>query len=116
MKVAIAVLAMVSSAIAGNLLLKSAAVATHSSSFLGQISDPRTLFGLMLFGASAFGYLALLKLVPLNIAQSFMALQFVGVILGSYLVLNEPLPTLRLVGVALIAVGIVVVGFSQSSG
>jgi undecaprenyl phosphate-alpha-L-ara4N flippase subunit ArnE len=108
------VAAMVLAACAGNMLLK---LGADASRFQGSapLLDLRLLIGAGLFGCALLFYVLLLKRVPLNVAQSFMALQFVGVILASYVFLQEPLPALRIVGVALIACGVILVGYSSSS-
>jgi drug/metabolite transporter (DMT)-like permease len=45
----------------------------------------------------------------LSIAQPIMASVFVIVPFGSYIFLNEPLPPMRIIGLVLIAAGVVVV-------
>jgi drug/metabolite transporter (DMT)-like permease len=106
---------MIAGACAANLLLKIGS-ATDLSRGLAAYLDWRILTGLALFALSAIFYLLLLRRVPLNVAQSFMALQFVGVILGSYFILHEPLSALRMVGVLFIAIGIVLVAVSHTAG
>ena len=59
-------------------------------------------------------YSALLRLLPLNVAQSFAALQFVGVIVASRVVLGEDLTWLRFIGIATIVAGILIVGASKT--
>ena len=54
--------------------------------------------------------------LPLNIAQSFAAIQFIAVILASTLVLSEPIAIPRWIGIALIAIGIVIVGLTADRG
>jgi undecaprenyl phosphate-alpha-L-ara4N flippase subunit ArnE len=51
--------------------------------------------------------------LPLNIAQSFAAGQFIAVILAASLVLSEAISTAQWVGIFLIAAGIAIVGWSQ---
>jgi undecaprenyl phosphate-alpha-L-ara4N flippase subunit ArnE len=108
------VAAMVLAACAGNMLLK---LGVDASGLQGTVPllDLRVLLGASLFGCALLFYVLLLKRVPLNVAQCFMSLQFVGVILASYLFLHEPLPALRIAGVALIACGVILVGYSSSS-
>jgi drug/metabolite transporter (DMT)-like permease len=50
--------------------------------------------------------------MPLNVAQSFAALQFVAVILASAWFLGEPISGVRWLGIALIIAGILTVGIS----
>jgi drug/metabolite transporter (DMT)-like permease len=46
--------------------------------------------------------------MPLNLAQSLASVQFVAIILASALVLAEPIPLPRLIGIVLILAGVVV--------
>lgn len=112
MKIAALIATMIVSAIIGNLLLK-LGVTGGGGGFWDKVLQVRTIAGLALFASAAMLYLAVLQKLPLNVAQSFMALQFAGVILASYFLLGEALPPLRLLGVVLIAVGVAAVGGSQ---
>jgi drug/metabolite transporter (DMT)-like permease len=49
-----------------------------------------SIAGLALFGCGGIVYAILLRRVPLNVAMSFTAAQFVGVIFAASLVLGEP--------------------------
>ena len=109
-------LATIASVVCGNLLLKLGAMRSTESGLVAWVVDWRILSGLALFSAGAVFYLLLLRRLPLNVAQSFLVAQFVGVILGSYFILHEPLPLIRLGGIVLIIAGIVVVSFSYSAG
>jgi drug/metabolite transporter (DMT)-like permease len=109
------VAAMVAAACAGNLLLKLGAISMGTlSSSLFAFADWKLISGFALFVLAAFFYLTLLRRMPLNVAQSLMALQFVAVILSSCLVLHEPLPPLRLAGVCVITVGVLLVALSHA--
>ena len=58
-------------------------------------------------------YILILQWLPLNVAQSFAAAQFIAVILASSWFLSEPIEPSQWLGIGLIALGIVVVGWSQ---
>jgi drug/metabolite transporter (DMT)-like permease len=58
-------------------------------------------------------YVVLLTRVPLNVATSIAALNFVAVLLAARFVIGEPIPPLRYVGFACIVIGIYVVGLTQ---
>ena len=49
-------------------------------------------------------------------AQAFAATQFIAVILASSLLLSEPIPFARWIGIGLIACGIAVVGTTTGQG
>ena len=109
------VTAMVAAACAGNVLLKLGADAARFET-ISSLLDWKLLLGAALFGCALMLYILLLKRMPLNVAQCFMSLQFVGVILAAYFVLHEPLPALRVAGVTLIALGVILVAVSNSGG
>jgi undecaprenyl phosphate-alpha-L-ara4N flippase subunit ArnE len=105
-------MAMVLAAAAGNVLLKLAATAPHHTK-LALLLDWRLASGIVLFATALAAYVLLLRRWPLNVAQSLMALQFVAVIAMSYIVLREPLPPLRVLGVMAIVIGVICVAFSH---
>ncbi len=102
------------STVAANLLLKAGVAADPTGGFITKLLQPHVLLGLALFGAGAMLYLLVLARLPLNVAQSALALQYVGVMLGSVVVLGEPMPPARLLGAALITSGVILVGLSAT--
>jgi len=68
--------------------------------------------GVAAFGASLLIYTELLQWLPLNVAQSLGASQFIAVIVASAWFLAEPIPVGRWIGIVLIAIGIATVGLS----
>ena len=100
---------MLTCAVVGNLLMKIGTATAPSPALLGLWSW-KTLAGFATFGFSGLVYAWLLKFLPLNVAQSFAAAQFVSIILASAIVLAEPIPPARWIGIALIIFGIVIVG------
>ncbi|MGH7102954.1 MAG: EamA family transporter [Acetobacteraceae bacterium] len=105
--------AVIVSVVAGNLLLKSGVAADPTGGLVTKLLQPYVLLGLALFGTGAMLYLLVLERLPLNVAQSVLALQYVGVMLGSVVVLGEPMPPARVIGAILIAAGVLVVGLSS---
>jgi drug/metabolite transporter (DMT)-like permease len=65
--------------------------------------------GLFLFGLSALVWLVVLSRASLSFAYPFASLTYVLILLFDRFWLNESVPGLRWVGVALIAVGIVLI-------
>ncbi|MGH7070403.1 MAG: hypothetical protein ACREFO_10355 [Acetobacteraceae bacterium] len=106
--------AVVLSTVTANLLLKVGVTADPTGGFIAKLLHPNVLLGLALFGAGAILYLLVLARLPLNVAQSVLALQYVGVMLGSVLVLGEPMPPARVLGAALITGGVILVGLSAA--
>jgi drug/metabolite transporter (DMT)-like permease len=71
--------------------------------------EPYIWLGLALFGISAAVWIVVLSRVSLSFAYPFAALTYVIILLFDRLVLHEPVPSLRWVGVLLIMGGIVLV-------
>ena len=104
---------MIGCTVAANVFLKAGAMVPAAERTIAGLCDWRTLLGFTFFGASAIVYSGVLQWMPLNLAQSIAASQFVAVILASALILAEPIPLARLLGIALIVAGIVVVSFTE---
>jgi len=103
---------MISCTVAANLLLKLGA-SDPKTAFLVGIASWRTFLGLTAFGMAAILYTFVLKVFPLNLAQSFTALQFIAVICAAALILDEPISAGRWFGIGLIAAGIAVVAVAD---
>ena len=73
---------------------------------------PLLWVGLVMFGVSAAFWLVVLSRVPLSIAYPLVGMSYVLVVLIAKLVLHESVPALRWVGVAIVALGIAVIGAS----
>jgi undecaprenyl phosphate-alpha-L-ara4N flippase subunit ArnE len=99
---------MVLCTVAANLLLKLGSQDVPSPLLLGLLSW-RTAGGLAAFGCAGLFYAAALRFLPLNVAQSYAAVQFVAVILAAKLVLGEPVPLGRWLGISMIMGGILIV-------
>jgi len=112
MKIALGIVAIVSCTICANLLLKvGAGASTQEKVFLG-VFGWKTALGLFAFAAAGVMYAWILKWLPLHVAQGIAAAQFIGVILASWLVLSEHISGAQWVGIALIAAGIAITGWS----
>lgn len=98
--------------VAANLLLKIGAGRAAPQMLFGLLSWTSVL-GLAFFGCAGLVYAWLLKSLPLNIAQSFAAAQFIAVILAASLVLSESISLAQWIGIFLIAAGIAIVGWAQ---
>jgi drug/metabolite transporter (DMT)-like permease len=104
--------AMIGFTVAANLMLKLGADVPKTERFLFGMLGWKSVAGLALFGCGGVVYAFLLRQVPLNVAQSFTAAQFVGVIVAASLVLGEPISPARWLGIACICLGIFVVGLT----
>jgi drug/metabolite transporter (DMT)-like permease len=108
MKAVAPLLAMIGCCVAANLLMKLGSQDIPSPVLFGFLSW-RTVFGLAAFGLGGLFYAAALRYLPLSVAQSYAAAQFVAVILASKLVLGEPVPVGRWFGISMIMGGILIV-------
>ena len=105
---------MISCTVGANLFMKLGASAPESSRWFGILS-PLTATGVGCFALAAIVYAWLLQYLPLNVAQAIASIQFVAVILAARWVLDEPVTSMRWVGILLIAVGIAVVGWTADA-
>lgn len=101
-------LAMVLLSVSANLCFKSGAERA-ADSLLGLLNY-KIVLGFLCFGVAALLYIVVLRVLPLNVAQSLAAMQFVAVIVAAHFVLGEPIGAVRLLGIGLIFSGIVLVG------
>jgi drug/metabolite transporter (DMT)-like permease len=106
-------LAMITFTVIANLLLKTGAVVNPAGSYYTHLLNWRIALGLASFATAACFYVLVLQWLPLNVAQSFTAAQFVAVILASAWILSEPIGPAQWTGIALITAGIAIVGWSQ---
>lgn len=114
MRIAVALILMISSTIIANLLLKIGAMAPPGANAVFRNVSWQSLAGIFAFGFSLLIYTWVLRSIPLNVAQAFTAFQFVGVVLASAILLSEAIPPLRWVGLALIAAGILLVAITSN--
>lgn len=115
MKLLAAFATMIFLTVTANLLLKSGATAPGvASDNLLSLLNWRVIAGLFSFALGAAFYVLILTKLPLNVAQSFAALQFVAVVIASWLILGEPIGGLRWAGIGLIGAGVVLVGITVS--
>jgi undecaprenyl phosphate-alpha-L-ara4N flippase subunit ArnE len=106
-------LAMIACTVAANLLMKLGSGDARSP-LLFDLLSWRTVLGLSVFGCAGLFYAWVLRVLPLNVAQSYAAAQFVAVIIASRLILSEPIPLTRWAGISMIALGIVVVAYYKA--
>ena len=114
MKTVLVLVAMIAFTVIANLLMKSGVVASGPTQGpIAHLLNWRVMLGLVSFGLGACLYIVILQWLPLNVAQSFAAAQFIAVIVASRLILSEPISLEQWVGIALISLGILVVAWSQ---
>jgi undecaprenyl phosphate-alpha-L-ara4N flippase subunit ArnE len=107
-------LAMIGFTILANLLLKTGATAGNAEQGqIAQLLNWRVFLGLFCFALAAGCYVAVLRWLPLNVAVSLAAAQYIGVILAARWLLSEPIESGQWIGIALIALGISIIGYVQ---
>jgi len=107
------VLVLVAFAVMGNLLFKIGAGRIDTVNLLTSAANWQLGAGLCAFGVAAACYILILRFIPLNVAQAFMALQFAATVSAAWLVLGETISTVRLMGLATILLGVAIVSFTQ---
>jgi multidrug transporter EmrE-like cation transporter len=119
---AILLITSVTLAVAGQLTLKSAMekvgrigtaeVSAPLATIKKVASEPLLWIGLFLFGVSAVFWLVVLSHVPLSVAYPVVGLSYILIVGFSRFVLHESVPMMRWLGVAVVALGIGVIGLS----
>lgn len=92
-----------------------AQVSRPTETIVRALSEPRLWIGLILFGVSAIFWLVVLSRVPLSVAYPIVGLSYIIVVAMARFFLDEHVPPLRWVGVAVVALGIALVGISSKS-
>lgn len=77
------------------------------------IRNPFIWVGFIGFGLGAVFWLAVLSRVPLSLAYPILALSYFVVVAEAWLFLHERVTWQRFIGVAVIVVGVVMVGVSE---
>ncbi len=73
------------------------------------LTTPLVMGGLVLYGVGAISWILVLSRMNLSYAYPFLALNFVLIAVLSRVLLQEPIPMIRWVGMGIICVGIVLV-------
>ena len=112
MKIAIGMAVIVASTIIANVLLKLGATADDSSKIFFRVLGWTGIAGLCFYAVAGLIYAWVLKFIPLHMAQVIVAAQFIGVVVAARLILSEDINAAQWGGIALIAAGILITGWS----
>ncbi len=93
----------------------SAEVADVGQTLTRALREPLLWIGLTLFGVSAIFWLVVLSRVALSLAYPFVGLSYIVVVALGRFMFHEHVPTLRWIGVTIIAVGIALIGVSSKT-
>ena len=102
-------LAAISSTIVAQGLLKAG---VSAGNFLAQLLDWRTLAGLGIYGSASILYIVALRRIPLSVALPCTALSYIAVALIGHFVFHEDLGGQRVLALALIGAGVLVLATS----
>lgn len=98
--------------VAASAFVKQGAVAAKGGGFVWW---PYVL-AIACYGAGFLAYAVSLRHVSLFVAQCFVALQFLGIIVLAWAFFSEPVSPLQWAGAALIAAGVILVGAADWAG
>ncbi|WP_426956885.1 DMT family transporter [Muricoccus radiodurans] len=101
----LALAAAIVTSLAGQVLLKSGAVA--EGGFIAQLFRPQTIVGLGLYGGAALLYIVALRRIPMSVALPCTAASYVVAVLVGHFAFGEALGVQKLAAVGLIGVGVV---------
>ena len=112
MKIALGMLVIVASTIVANILLKRGAIDSDASKIFFGLLGWTGVAGLCFYAVAGLVYAWVLRWIPLHMAQIIVAAQFIGVVLASWLIFSEHINGPQWAGMALIAAGILISGWS----
>jgi multidrug transporter EmrE-like cation transporter len=107
----IALAAAIATSMGGQALLKAGAGAPD---FLAQVLDRRTLAGFGLYAGAALLYIVALRRIPMSVALPSTAVSYVAAALIGHFAFDEPLTSLHLTAIFLIATGVLVLAVASS--
>ncbi len=93
----------IAASLAGQTLLK---IGSGAPSFVAQLFDLRTIFGLAIYGGSALLYIVALRRIPMSVALPFTAVSYVAAAVIGHFGFGEPLGLPRIAALALICMGV----------
>lgn len=100
---------MIGLTVGANLMLKLGAMAPPGERIVLGLFGWQSVLGLALFGSGGLIYAFVLRALPLYVAQVFASAQYVAVILAAGILLREAISPLSWLGIACIALGILLV-------
>jgi multidrug transporter EmrE-like cation transporter len=120
MKTILLVLCSVTPAVAGQLILKYAISRLNLSMeeagpvgyYVRLFTTPIVLLGFFMYGLSSLVWLFILSKLPLSLAYPLVSMGYVLVVFFSWLILREHISVVRMLGVAVICLGVALLAFS----
>jgi multidrug transporter EmrE-like cation transporter len=98
----------------GQILLKAGAVRLGEFPDIGTllwriVTSPHILGGFLLYGVASILWIVVLSRAPLSLAYPMLSLGYVIVLLASAFLFHEIIPVIRILGIAAIVVGLILV-------
>ena len=103
----LALAAAISVSLVGQVMLKAGATSGEGG-FLTQLFRPATMAGLVCYGGSALLYIVALRRIPMSVALPCTAASYVVIALVGHYAYGEALGPQKLMAIALISAGVVV--------
>lgn len=85
------------------------------NTFVNIFSNPQILLGLSLYAVSAVIWLRILRQVNLSFAYPMMSFSYVVVVILSALILGEKVPSVTIIGLIFVTLGVSLIGFGYSA-
>ncbi len=93
----------------GNIFLKIGATTEPERAVFFGMFGWQTIMGIGCFAGAVLCYAFALRVLPLHLAQSIAALQFVGAVTAAYIIFGEPIDEMKWIGILMICGGLVLV-------
>jgi len=96
--------------VTGQLSLKRGMSSESSASnlIIKMITSPWVMGGLVIYGLGVIFWLMAMSRFEISYIYPFASLSYVGIVIGSYLVFRERLTRMRLLGIAIIILGVII--------
>jgi len=94
----------IGTSVVGQALLKAGA---SVPSFVGQLFDPRTIIGFVLYGGAAVLYIVALRRIPMSVALPCTAASYIAAAVIGHYAYAEPLGLAHIGAIGLICLGVV---------
>lgn len=79
------------------------------------VTSPWVIGGMAMYGFGVLFWLIALSYLEVSFVYPFASLSYIGIIIGSHFLFREKIPPRRMVGIAVIVVGVVLIGLSASA-
>lgn len=94
--------------VCGQLSLKRGMSGGGDNPIKRMITSPWVIGGLLVYGFGVIFWLMAMSRFELSYVYPFASLSYVGIIIGSYFIFKEKLSAMRLLGIAIIIIGVLI--------